>query len=447
MKKFFLGLLALLLFGSPLSAFAISLGNVTSGPSSGSSAPLMGDYHSYNVTAKASGTFVVDARIVITNPEETNKNVFSFGKPDGLAGTVTAFQQVLGQQCAQVDYASQTNSKTTCLAYRDADYNDEYNYSGYSGLNKPNTYSRVAAKEEGEKLIFTLPTPIEPYKSGAILLSYYLSGQADNGLFGRKNFNFKTLTDDQVIKEVNVSVSTDSDLYTKGKKSSVKSTGGFATSSVSTLQSAESTALDSFSKDVGYDWGAWMNKTGKDILPGETFTVNGYYSTSWLGLYWPSLLITLLIVAALILGIWLLIRRAKNHPSSQPVSSVLEQKMTFRQAMGGGTFLWSLLIATAILLFSIGLGYLSAYLDRVLSFNFYSIIMVFTAVLYLIVAICLIGYPIYQAVKKGIWAAAAVIIAYLTVVIVASAISFAFLAATDNSDNSGNVSSSEPIFI
>jgi len=418
-----------------LPVVALAQSNLISG-----SGALLGSEHQYSVTVKASGTLVVDARIVVSNFSDENKSDYYFEKPEGLNSKVIAFQQILGKTCSKVDYGTINNNYTQkCLEYRDPNYGSYYNYY-YDDLSQPNTYKVINVEESNGKLKFHLSSAIEPYQNGAIILSYYLMDRAKSEVFGRKIFTFNSLGDEDVIKQVDVAVDTDSDLFVKEKRSSVTSVSApTALEAVSSSGSINSTALDNFSNDVGR-YGGWIEKSGKDILPGENFTVSGIYSTSWFGLYWKYLLVILIIIIAVILAAVWLIQKAKNHiqnmssPSGNvDATSMGDSKRTLREALNARNIGVSFAIAAGSILIVIGLEYLVNYLFYSVNYDYSLLIELADLAIIFILVIIALGYPIYQVVKKGINAALVVVCCYIITIIIGVFIGAIIVAATNHS--------------
>jgi hypothetical protein len=433
MKKYFglLAIVCLLCIGLVSPVYA----QINPISSDGASSPLLGNEHTYSVTVKASGTVIVNARIILSNNSDQPKTNYKLSGLEATQGKITGYQQIRGRRCITPDY---TNSK--CSKYGDPNYSVSY----YDKYDEPSTYKTLAVNAENGEISGALPKQIEPYQTTAIILSYYLPNQTTKGLFGARKFVFSSLRDEDLIKNVTISVSTDSDLYVKGNKSRTSSSGYGSTSSLAT-SSISSQAFDSAVSDIGM-YGNWMYKTGKDIVPGEVFKVSGAYSTSWFGLYWYVFLIFLLIVAALILGIWWLVKKSGNSapPSSTQNSNIPEPvvnsaqnqsnstNLSFREAATFRNFLSAFLVGAVIILILIGGAYLFRWLETLLGYSSYAIIMLSEAVLAILFTGIAIGYPIYLAVKKGLGAAAVCVISYLLAIIIAIIISV--LVTTSISD-------------
>jgi hypothetical protein len=415
--------------------------NITTGQDTSSSVPLLGNDHSYSVTVKASGMLVVNARIVISNSSAKAKTDFKFSGLGATQGKITGYQQIKGRQCRRPDY-----NANKCLEYEEPDY---IRYAYYDNYNEPSTYKPLEITNEGEVISGKLPVAVESYKSTAIVLSYYLSEQTTNGLFGQKRFDFSSLQDEDLVKEVSVSVDTDSDLYVKGEKSKVSAPSGGSSGMLAVSStSISSKAFDSAVSNIG-SYGGWMNKTGKDIVPGESFKVSGSYSTSWFGLYWKAVLIALLIIALIVLGIWWLARKkpsstgsndAGNNLSSGHSASSANMSLSFRQAATMRNFLASFLVGICVILAFIGGVFLFTWIASAVGYSYEVLVWLSGVVLAFLLIGFAIGYPIYLGVKKGLNMALVCIISYIAAIIISVAVGIVLVGVFSNDTGSSPTS-------
>lgn len=88
-----------------------------------------------------------------------------------------------------------------------------------------------------------------------------------------------------------------------------------------------STDLDNVVKSIG-SYGPLV-KEAKNLAPNESFTVKGEYATNWFRLYLNSILLTILIIATIFAGVYLLPRFLKRHGGqSGQFGSGTNQQMT-----------------------------------------------------------------------------------------------------------------------
>ncbi len=394
MNKFFgkiVGVVALSLF--VLVGFA--------GTSSAQSELLFGQNHFYTVIFRGNGEAITYAKIAITNPDEKPMTEFSFEVPKVSPTEMAIYQMKLPQECQNYNY---NDPARPCLQYRDPDYAQQYYYYGYS--NGKAEYQKIQYTKSGNLYKFTLPTPVEPYKSTAIIVAYAAKGYVNESV-GLYKFNFETLKVPSRIQEIRVAVDVDSDLLLKGKKSSVNyNTIGLQSSELSAPSAISGRSLDNVVGKIG-SYGPLV-KEAKNLSPNESFMVKGEYATSWFRLYFSSILLTILIIVAVFVGIYFLARflKKRNGQNGQ-MGSGTGQQMSSQNPPSSISIL-NLTNASVSLLSVVGvvgLTYLLRFLSEsnlFRSFNpdpVFAIIMVITMILMYVLVI--IGPAVIIAIKHG----------------------------------------------
>lgn len=250
---------------------------------------LLGQRQSYTATFRGNGEAIVYARLVISNPDEETLTKTSFEIP-GQVTDLVIFQQKLAPVCAEYDY--QTDGRE-CLRYQEPDYTQAYYYGSTSA-----EYKKIKPKIAGTQYSVELPFAVEPYKSTALILGYASKSYVTNRL-GLMSFSFETIKAPTRVQSVSVAVDVDSDVYLKGKKSAVNYSPslGVTTDLAGAPNSVSSKEMDSLVQSIGSS-GA-LTKTASNLAAGESFTVRGQYTTSWLRLYLSSIVWTIVILALL----------------------------------------------------------------------------------------------------------------------------------------------------
>jgi hypothetical protein len=257
---------------------------------------LLGQNHDYSVVFRGNGEAIVYARLVVTNSDETPLTKYSFKVPQVTPTEMVMFQQELGRVCKQYDYTAGNK----CAAYTDPDYNQSY-YSLY-GSGEEAKYTKIKFQQSGDQYSFDLPKAIEPYKSGAVIVSYAAKGYVKESM-GLFSFDLQTLKVDKRISNLQVSIDVDSDLQLAGKKSEVQyKTGEVADLKAATPDSVSSRDLDRVAGSIGR--GGVLVKQAKNLAPDESYRVTGQYARSWWRLYLLQILGALLLVAAILKGLW-----------------------------------------------------------------------------------------------------------------------------------------------
>lgn len=394
MNKFFgkiVGVVSLSLF--VLVGFA--------GTTSAQSELLFGQNHFYTVIFRGNGEAITYAKIAITNPDEKSLTEFSFEVPKVSPTEMVIYQMKLPQECQNYNY---NDPSRPCLQYRDPDYAQQYYYYGYS--NGKAEYQKIQYTKSGNLYKFTLPTPVEPYKSTAIIVAYAAKGYVSESV-GLYKFNFETLKVPSRIQEIRVAVDVDSDLLLKGKKSSVNyNTIGLQSSELSAPSAISGRSLDNVVGKIG-SYGPLV-KEAKNLSPNESFMVKGEYATSWFRLYFSSILLTILIILAVFVGVYFLARFLKRRGGQNGQSgSGTNQQMTSQNPQSSISIL-NLTNASVSLLSVVGvvgLTYLLRFLTEsnlLRSFNpdpVFAIIMVITIILMYVLVI--IGPAVIIAIKHG----------------------------------------------
>lgn len=273
------------------------------GIASAQSELFFGQNHFYTVIFRGNGEAIVYAKIAITNPNEKQLTEFSFEIPKVSPTEIVMYQMKLPRECVRHDYNSPGHP---CLKWRDPDYTKSY-YS-YRYQEGKTEYQKIQFTKSGNLYHFTLPTPVEPYKSTAIVVAYAARGYVKETL-GLFKFNFETIKVPSRIERIRVAIDVDSGLLLKGKRSKVNYR--VPTSELAAPQAISSLDLDRVVGKIG-SYGPLIREA-KNLSPNETFVVRGEYAANWLRLYLNSILLTILIIAAILVGVYFLAEFLKRR--------------------------------------------------------------------------------------------------------------------------------------
>ena len=394
MNKFFgkiVGVVSLSLF--VLIGFA--------GTTSAQSELLFGQNHFYTVIFRGNGESNTYPKIAITNPYEKPLTEFSFEVPKVSPTEMVIYQMKLPQECVNYNY---NDPARPCLQYRDPDYAQQYYYYGYS--NGKAEYQKIQYTKSGNLYKFTLPTPVEAYKSTAIIVAYAAKGYVSESV-GLFKFNFETLKVPSRIQEIRVAVDVDSDLLLKGKKSSVNyNTIGLQSSELSAPSAISGRSLDNVVGKIG-SYGPLV-KEAKNLSPNESFMVKGEYATSWFRLYLSSILLTIFIIIAIFAGVYFLARFLKKRGGQGGQFESGANQQVSSQASQSSISIFNLTNASVSLLsvvLVVGLTYLLRFLlesDLLSSMNIdpvFGIVGFITIILLYVLVI--FGPAIIVAIKHG----------------------------------------------
>ncbi len=302
-----------LFFAKPIkliTAFGLSLsliaaGVVTTQPVRAEDSLLFGQKQAYTAVVRADKKVVTYAKIYLNNAGESDLKTTKFTTPaDVDISNLSIYQISLPQRCEK----ELAESKTTPPERNQPYYNgysydcnnleertfsfDDYGYGYYdsSGSDTQLVYKTVDSKKDGDTYSLTLPSPIKPGERGAYLVSFIANDGYVSGGLGLYNLKLKTLKVPQSVEEVRVAVEVASDLYTREKRSEIKSGAASldlaAGTTMSAKDSIQNKSLDKLQGGIGS--GGTFTKTGKSLTPGEEFVVNGEFAdAAWkLNLGW-----------------------------------------------------------------------------------------------------------------------------------------------------------------
>jgi hypothetical protein len=371
-------------------------------PSDTSNSLLFGQKHSYSVVFRGNGEAITYAKIVIPNREEQALSDFSFEIPTVDPYEMIMYQMKLPPECVRYDYNTQPNK---CLEYRDPDYGQDYYYYG-SGQSAE--YTKIKYTKTGNTYNLTLPNSVDPSKSTAIIISYATKGYVDN-TFGLYKFNFETIRVNSRIQSTKVAVDVDSDLFIKGKQSSVnynESAGNMPMAKLGDSSAISSRELDQVVSNIG-SYGAII-KEGKSLAPNESFNVRGEYAKNWLSLYLNEIILTILVITVIIVFIYLISKyiNSKSKKSSDDSRKTQNKEQNIVNKNSIHLFnLTNVLISLGAVIVVI----IASIILRVLNYNnvwqsisydptFSSLISVITTLLY---ALILLAPAIMVGLRKG----------------------------------------------
>jgi hypothetical protein len=303
---------------------------------------LFGQKHYYTVVFRGNGEAIVYAKLVVTNTGDQPMTDYSFEIPKVAPTEMAIFQMVLPDSCLQYDNSMPRN----CIRRGGQDYTQTSYY--YNNNYGPAQYQQVKFDQAGDEYHFRLPVPLEPNQANAFIVAYAAKGYTSNSL-GLLKINFETFKVTSRIQEVKVSADVDSDLFLKGKRATVN----YATSGMSAelgLSNATATGLaanpqmDRVVNNIGNS-SSPIVKEAKNLAPNESLTVKGEYSASNFRLYLGSVIWTIVIVLALVFGLFFLLRflkgrralKAANNVAAMPavVASKTLEIISFKNVMAG----------------------------------------------------------------------------------------------------------------
>lgn len=325
-------------------------------PTNAESVLLNGQKHYYTVQLRSDKRAIVYARIIFENPSaDKDLSTYEFSLPKNMSAENSSAQQILAKAtdsrtCKTYETLDQwrvrmNGNKSTSYIYPDTSYSDTkqcaewqaaaqydenydydqslssstnyYYYSYYQNRDTKFDYIDLTQKNEGSNYTISLSEPIKPKKQGSILISFTTNNFVTGGVFGRYDYNVRTLLAKQMIDKATVSVNFDDDMFTReATQKRTYETNNSSSKNITqgaTADSAyQSESIDSLVNSVGK--GGIYVKSQSSLLPGDTLSVTGVFGTNSLVLYGSELIIALLALGLIAVIAWLYINWRKVHP-------------------------------------------------------------------------------------------------------------------------------------
>jgi len=271
--------------------------------------PFAGQDHKYSVILRGNGEAVITLKVALTNTysENTDLSQVALRLPLRITPSDIAVYQIIAQgYCTRYEERVYTPGVSSyysprCMEYSEPDY---YNYYGGG------KYQRARYIYSGDTLLVTLPVPISPENTGAFFVYFRAIGYAKRNLAGAYKFDFETLKTNSSINQLNIGISTDSDLYLKGAKGQVEyrvaDTSAIMKMEAGAAAPMANSAIDRVVSQIGQ---GTIVKTASNLAPLESYKVSGMYANSRLKLYGKEILTALAIVLVILAIIFLVIRK------------------------------------------------------------------------------------------------------------------------------------------
>jgi hypothetical protein len=257
---------------------------------------FLGQSHSYSVVFRGNGEAVVTARIAFTNLDKDPLSSFVLQFPRVSPTEIITYQVIKEPTC--IRYGNGINP--VCLEYQESDY-----FQPYWGNSK---YQVAQNSLKGDMLTIGLPNPIPQNKSGAFFIYFRAFGFAKRDFFGAYNFSFETLKVTDKIRDLQVGISTDSDLVLKNASGKV---GYRVDEAVNSLKAAapsvgaiSNAAFDNFYNQIGQ---GSITKVASNLAPSETYRVAGVYADNTLKLYAKNIAVGVVIAVGVLVLVLVII--------------------------------------------------------------------------------------------------------------------------------------------
>lgn len=282
MKNVLLRIFSLSFLLSILFLFSFSKVNAVIAPPNPEEELLFGQEHNYSVVFRGNREAIVYAKIVLKNTSEDALKQFVFQIPK-----VTPSEMIVYQ--------------TSYPTVQNKNYYGSDRYPVYNN-NNLYQYTKLDFSKSGSIYTVKLARPVYENGSSTIVIAYAAKGYVTNTL-GLYKFKFETIKVPSRISSIRVSVDVDSELFLKGKKSSVNyndSDSSYMLNEMPTTKSFSSSEMDSLVRGIG-SYGSVI-KSATNLASYESLVVKGEYSKSSFRLYLGNIVTVLVLIVAIFAG-------------------------------------------------------------------------------------------------------------------------------------------------
>lgn len=350
-------------------------------PPDGLSTPFFGQNHSYSVTFRGNGEAIVILKAVFSNTKNDFLKEIKLRVPKIDPKDVSAYQVFITPYCLR--YKTALN---ICEQYSEPQF--------YPYPNGTLSYQQASARVEADTIVITLPQALKTNASGSIVLYFRGFGYARKNIFGAYTYAFESLKVDDRISNLQIGITTDSDLVLRGVKGNVnyRFTGQMAGVAMEKSLSAPmaNSNFDSLYNQVGH---GGITKTATNLQPLDSYTVKGSYADTSLRLYAKEILIGIVIVIICITIFLLIIKKVFRYLINRHTDAT--KKQTKLIIAFGLSVVSSLLIVgyTILLMILVRSGFLS---------SFYEVQMLITLLIFILSSAIYILFFFAPAIIVGI---------------------------------------------
>ena len=426
MKKYIISIFLLFLL-LPVICTVYAQNDTSTSVSTGIAKPIYpGDYqqgaflgqnHAYSVVFRGNGEAVINARIVVANSTDKPLKELILRIPNVTATGIYAFQIFKERQCVRygeilMDPLTGRYPPATCAEYQDPDYYNDYSY--YNAK-----YKKAEYEYKNDSLTLEIPEPIAVNKAGAFFVYFRASGYTKKDAYGAYDYVFESLQAEDSVRNLNIGISTDSDLFMKDVKGEVNYRFQDVSPSIAKLgggggeMGIASSALDSYISSIGQ---GSIYKSASNLAPLESYKVEGSYANSRVKLYGKEIVIGLLVVLgllALFVIVMMIIIRLLKKPTNSTKKEVKEDKEVQEKPKNveiisnGRMFtvvtLIGFIVSLLITLYTVLVVALGTIISSSISYQLQGLITLVLVIISILVYLLLIVTPgIFLGIKKGV---------------------------------------------
>jgi hypothetical protein len=401
---------------------------------------FFGQNNYYSVFLRGNGEAVVSFKAQFTNTEDSPFSVVRYTIPASITINNVIVYQLTSQTppCNYPMYDLQGNISpvpstevsapvvSQNIISRPCNYFDSsYRYG--------NTYKKAIYQIQGDRLVITLPNPIQPNQQVNFLLSYRSFDFTNKDLIGVYSYEFKTLKSNQTIDSMQVGIFAEQDFVlkdtAKGQVNYAKQAASALMPAVSETAAAFSNQqLDSFYNQIGQ---GTIYKYASNLAPNESYSVKGAYADSALKLYIRQIVISMIIIILLIVFIIWVIKKLVKLINNKSVAVKIPFQYQVALISLGTSFIGAFFVMAYTVFLFIFFGLILPQLPYL--YNYKPFVVVFILLISLVVYGLLLFVPcLFLAVKRSLgWGIATFVftiiwlLIYITILFV-----FIFIIAT-----------------
>ena len=372
-------------------------------------AGIFGEDHYYSVIFRGNGDAVVNLKAIFTNTEEATVSAITLRVPKGQAEDMVAYQIIKERRCLRYGPTNVTPvpgvvedryDPPVCIQYDNPDY---YGYNYYNNTK----YKKAVVEVEGDMITIKLPDGVSPEFSSSYILYYRSKGYTEKNFAGAYSYTFETLKTESPIRNLQVGISTDSDLKLKDGSSDVNYVDNTAISELKTAPALGSSgmasqAFDRYYQQIGQ---GSIIENASSLQPLDTFTVEGAYAKSLWQLHAKTIVIAIviivLILSAIGFGIYKLFKYFRKRTLAAATTNAHPNVHTILWMLGASFGSSIMTAGYTVLLF-----FMTSFVSGVfyIGYEYNMLVSLFVLILSLaIYPLCLFVPSIVMGVKKGLW--------------------------------------------
>lgn len=295
-----------------------------------SSFSILGQNHKYTVLLRGNGEAIVTAQITFSNQSDAKMTSLIYRVPRVSPDNLQVYQIIRDPICRRY-FDTPPKIQLSPLIDPSMDPRcSEYEYPNYGYYWGNGTkYQKAITSIKGDEFTVTLPKAVYPNQAGSLIVTFRGVGYVKKTLTGALKYTFETLKVNEVVEDLQIGITTDSDLFIKGVKGSISYRFTDVTSGMEMAKMAAtpvaSQRLDEYIPSIGT---GEITKTAKSLQPLDSYTVRGSYADSKWKLYVSEIVWGILIGILCIFVIWLLVRfiiKKISSTSTTPKSQMVTQ--------------------------------------------------------------------------------------------------------------------------